>query len=260
MINPVASLAAIATATASAYLNSTPAANPVPPVITGEKAYNVPILLYHYISKNENKKDTIRTGLSTPPDVFEAQLSLLSQRGFTTITMDELAAAFSGTVTLPAKPVILTFDDGYEDFYINAVPLLKKYNMKGMSFIPTGLMGGGNYMTWPQIEELAHTPNVVFGAHSVHHYVLPNMNDVQLNKEVIDSKQVLESHVGYRINWFCYPYGSFDARVVGVVKNAGFIGSLTTLPGVWHYQSRFFYIPRLRAGTRTGDELLKLVQ
>lgn len=260
MINPVASLSAVLTATAAAYLNVTPVVNSVPPVITGEKAYNVPILLYHYISRNENKNDTIRTGLSTPPDVFEAQLALLSQHGFTTITLDELAAAFSGAVSLPAKPVILTFDDGYEDFYANAAPLMKKYNMKGMSFIPTGLVGGGNYMTWSQIEELAHTPNVVFGAHSVHHYVLPSMNDVQLNKEVIDSKKVLENHVGYRINWFCYPYGSFDARVVGMVKNAGFVGSLTTLPGVWHYQSRFFYIPRLRAGTRTGENFLKLLQ
>lgn len=260
LINPVASLSGTSPATSAGFLVPTPVVNPVPSIIIGEKAFHVPILLYHYVSRNENTKDTVRTGLSTPPEVFDAQLALLSQHGFTTISMDELAAAFYGTAVLPKKPIILTFDDGYEDFYTNAAPLLKKYNMKGMSFIPTGLMGGGNYMTWREIEELSRTPNVVFGAHSVHHYVLPKMADDVLKSEVLESKEVLERHVGYPVNWFCYPYGSFDGRVVNAVKKAGFIGSIATLTGVWQYQSRFFYIPRLRTGIRTGEEFLSLIQ
>lgn len=231
----------------------------VPPTIPNERAMKVPILLYHYISVNPNNDDIPRNGLSTPPDILEKQLALLSTNGFTTISLDEMAAAFSGQFTMPQKPVILSFDDGYIDFYINAVPILRKYNMKAMAFIPTGLIGGRAYMTWAQIDELAKSPNVVFGAHTVHHAYLPKSSPATLATEVEESKSVLEKHVGYKVNWFAYPYGAFNEQVVSEIKRAGFIGSVTTLPGVWQYQSRFFYVPRYRAGTRTGNDLLKLV-
>ncbi|MBI3576667.1 polysaccharide deacetylase family protein [Candidatus Gottesmanbacteria bacterium] len=240
-------------ATASAQLM-------LPPVVVGERAYAVPILLYHYISVNANKDDKTRTTLSTPPVIFEQQLQLLQSHGFATITLDELAAALDGKITLPAKSVMLTFDDGYADFYANAVPLLRKYGMRGIAFIPTGLIGGGNYMTWGQIEELAKTPNVIFAAHSIHHWALTNVSAKVLQQEVSESKRVLEGHVGYRVNWFAYPYGVFNDAVVAAVRNAGFVGSATTLSGSWQYQSRLFYIPRYRAGTRTGASFLKLVE
>ncbi len=134
----------------SPILTSTPTPTPkplVPDLLPGEHGIKVPILLYHYISINPNKADVMRNGLSTPPDILDQQFSILKSHGFTTITFDELAAAFSGKATLPTKPIILTFDDGYVDFYFNAYPLLVKYQMKGIEFIPTGLIGGGNYMT-----------------------------------------------------------------------------------------------------------------
>ncbi|MFZ5844904.1 MAG: polysaccharide deacetylase family protein [Patescibacteria group bacterium] len=241
-------------------LTPTPTKSLVPPILAGERAIKVPVLLYHYVSENNNKDDTTRTALSTLPNVFARQLELLKNHGFTTITFDELAAAFAGTITLPAKPVIITFDDGYADFYFNAAPLLAKYQMRGVSFVPTGLIGGGNYMTWAQIEELSRASNVVFGAHSVHHYYLPKSSAGTIKTEIEESKRVLETHVGYKVNWLAYPYGVFDERVVEAAQKAGFIGAVTTLPGIWQYQSRFFYIPRYRAGNRLGEDFLQLVR
>lgn len=244
-------------------LTATPTPTPkgisLPPLIPGERGIKVPVLLYHYISDNPNKDDKVRTGLSTPPSVFESQLQLLAANGNTTITFDQLAAILAGTMPLPTKPVILTFDDGYMDFYTQAFPLLRKYNMKAVAFIPTGLIGGGAYMTWDQIEEISKTSLVVFGAHSVHHYSLPQVREEVLRNEVEESKQVLEKHVGYTINWFAYPYGIFNERVVEEVRHAGFIGAVTTLPGAWQYQSRFLYIPRYRVGTKLGKDFLFLV-
>lgn len=231
----------------------------LPPTLPNERAMKIPILLYHYISVNPNKADIPRNGLSTPPDVLDRQLALLSSSGFTTISLDEMAAAFSGQFTMPQKPVVLSFDDGYVDFYTNAVPILRKYNMKAVAFIPTGLIGGGAYMTWAQIEELSKSPNVIFGAHTVHHAFLSKSSPAVIAAEVVESKKVLEKHVGYKVNWFAYPYGAFNELVVNEVKQAGFIGAATTLPGIWQYQSRFFYIPRYRAGQRLGNDLLKLV-
>lgn len=231
----------------------------LPDLTPGEQGIKVPILLYHYISVNLNTNDKTRNGLSTPPGIFEQQVQLLATNGFTTITLDELAAAFDKKYSLPAKPVILTFDDGYVDFYFNAFPLLRKYNMKAVVFIPTGLIGGGHYMTWPQIDEISRSPNIEVEAHSVHHYALAKVSDTILKEEVVQSKAILEQHVGHAINWMAYPYGSFDTRVVGAVKKAGYIGAITTLPGMWQYKSRFYYIPRYRAGTRLGKDFLKLL-
>ncbi len=250
---PVAQLSSVVTVTPTPDLG-------IPPILSGEKGIKVPILLYHYISSNPNKDDKTRTGLSTIPSNFEAQLQLLTLQGYTTITLDELAATFGGGALLPSKPVILTFDDGYEDFYTNAYPLLSKYHMKGIAFIPTGLMGGGNYMTWRQIEEMSKSSYVVFGAHSIHHYALSKVNQQILEQEVTESKRILEQHVGYPINWMAYPYGSFNENVVGAAKKAGYIGSVTTIPGSMQYRSRFFYMPRFRAGNRLGADFLKLLQ
>lgn len=229
---------------------------PTPPPESGVK---VPILLYHYISENPNKEDKMRTWLSTSPGIFEQQLVTLQSNGFTTITFDELSTAVSGSFHLPAKPVILTFDDGYEDFYHNAFPLLEKYHMKGTAFIPTGLMGRGNYMTWNQIDELGKSAYVVLAAHSIHHYSLPTVSSKVLADEVELSKRILEQHVNYKINWFAYPYGTFNDAVIAAIKHAGYIGAITTLPGSWEYRSKIYTIPRYRAGNRLGDSFLKLL-
>jgi peptidoglycan/xylan/chitin deacetylase (PgdA/CDA1 family) len=224
-----------------------------------DRGIHVPILLWHYISENPNKSDIARDGLSTAPAIFEQQLQTLKSNGFTPISFDELAAGFNGA-QLPPKPVILTFDDGYEDFYLNAYPLLTKYQMKGTEFIPTGLIGGGLFMTWGQIEEMSHSPYVTFESHSIHHYYMTKISFAAIVQEAKESKQILESHIGYTVNWFCYPYGAFNNQVVAEVKQAGYIGGITTMQGSWQYQSRFFSIPRYRAGTRTGESLLSLVK
>src|SRR5581483_4103848 len=93
------------------------------------RAIQVPILMYHYVSANPQwPADPARTHLSVTPKAFAAQISYLRLAGYTTITLDDLARALSDGAALPAKPIILTFDDGYQDFYDNAFPLLKKYH------------------------------------------------------------------------------------------------------------------------------------
>ena len=94
---------------------------------------------------------------SVTPTLFESGLKHLSGRGVSPITLDDLLYALTQGRELPAKPVILTFDDGYEDNYMSAFPLLQKYNMVGHFFIISDFVNQGRpgYMTWPQIEEMA---------------------------------------------------------------------------------------------------------
>ncbi len=252
-------------ASPAAEVNTPPTLTPtpgivLPPIHPNERSVRVPVLLYHYVSDNPNKEDRARDGLSTPPDTFKAQLATLKAAGYSTITFDELAAFFDGTSTLPSKPVILTFDDGYSDFYFNAYPILAASGMKGIAFISTGLIGGDAYMTWSQVEEIARSPAVVVGAHSVHHYVLTKSSSEVLKSELEVSKQKLEQHAGYPVNWVAYPYGTFDDRVVSAARSAGYVGAVTTLPGSSQYKSRLYHIPRFRAGRRVGEDLLRLIE
>src|SRR5262245_45871507 len=122
----------------------------LPPVPDGvQRTADVPILMYHYISASPSATDRIRYGLSVPPEMFEAQLRLLSNHGYNTITLRELYEYLAIGTALPDNPIVLTFDDGYVDNYTNAFPLLQKYGMRGTFFILTGPADDGNpnYLT-----------------------------------------------------------------------------------------------------------------
>ncbi len=240
-------------------LSPTPTPIPLPPIVPGERALHVPILLYHYVGNNPNPADKGRDVLSVPPDIFEEQLKTLRDNGYTTITLDDLSRGLDGGA-LPGKPVILTFDDGYVDFYYNVWPLLRTYNMQATAFIPMGLLGGGAYMTWSMVEEVSRSSVVTIGAHSITHVSLPSLSHDRLVAELVDSKKLLEQHTGKPVVWMAYPYGLFDDRVVAEVKRAGYAGSVTTLPGSVQYKSRIYHMPRYRAGRRVGADFLRLLQ
>lgn len=190
----------------------------------------VPILTYHYIANNPNPKDKARNYLSVPPDKFEAQMQYLAQSGYTPITLDTLYGIFNKQTSAPAKPIVLTFDDGYIDFYTNAFPILRRFDFHAVSFIPTGLMGGGYYMNWNQIKEIASSGLVTFEGHTVTHPNLPSLNYSAILKQLIDSKNVLQAQTGYPVNFVAYPYGSSNDSVQTAVRQAGYAGGL----GTWY--------------------------
>ncbi len=200
------------------------------PVSVQAASLQVPILTYHYIAANPNSKDKARYALSVAPDKFEAQMIYLAQNGYTPITLDTLYGIFNKQVTAPIKPVVLTFDDGYIDFYTIAFPILRRFNFHAVSFIPTGLMGGGYYMNWNQIKEIASSGLVTFEGHSVTHAHLPALSYSEALKQLVDSKNILQSNTGYPVNFVAYPYGSTNGVVQAAVKQAGYAGGV----GTWY--------------------------
>lgn len=193
-------------------------------------ALRVPILTYHYIANNPNPKDIQRNALSVSPDKFEAQMAYLSQNGYTPITLDTLYGIFNGQASAPGKPVVLTFDDGYIDFYTNAFPILRRFNFHAVSFIPTGLMGGGYYMNWNQIREIASAGLVTFEGHTVNHMNLPSVSYATALRELQDSKNVLQANTGYPVNFIAYPNGSSNRWVQAAARKAGYVGGV----GTWY--------------------------
>ena len=194
------------------------------PVSVSAQSLRVPILMYHYIAGNPNPKDFARDSLSVSPDKFEAQMQYLAQAGYTPITLDTLYGIFNGQASVLGKPIVLTFDDGYIDFYTNAYPILRRFNFKAVSFIPTGLMGGGYYMNWNQIKEMASSGLVTFEGHTVSHSYLPSLS------QLIDSKNVIQANTSYPVNFVAYPGGASNGFVQANAIKAGYVGGL----GTWY--------------------------
>lgn len=210
------------------------------------RSINVPILTYHYIGTNGDRNDTARDNLSVAPDKFEEQMQYLATKGYTPITLDTMYAGLKGQITLPSKPVILTFDDGYIDFYVNAYPILRRFGFHAVSFIPTGLMNQGYYLTWTQIEEMNGSGLISFEAHSVNHPNLTTLPYDSLKYQLSESKKVLESHTGRPVNFFAYPYGASNEVVWQAVKDAGFVGAVGTWGGAVISEGNIIDMPRIK--------------
>lgn len=214
------------------------------PQVVVSAGSGVPILMYHFIGNNPNPKDKARDTLSVSPDKFEAQMDYLSKNGYTPISLDTLYGIFNKQVTAPPKPIVLTFDDGYIDFYTTAFPILRRFNFHAVSFIPTGLMNQGYYMSWDQIKKIQSSGLITFESHTVTHANLVSLNFDNAFKQVVDSKNVLQSQTGYPVNFIAYPFGTSNANIIAASKKAGYVGGAGTWFGKAAGQS--MNLPRIR--------------
>ena len=225
--------------------NLKPSPTPLPiPKHSGRKV-RVPILTYHYIGNNPNPEDKTRDNLQVTPDKFEEQMKYLSENAYNPITLDTLYEALKGG-SLPSKSVILTFDDGYIDFYYNAYPILRRFSFKAVVFIPTGLAGGSYYMSWDQIKEINQGNLVFFEAHSVNHVNLVSLSGNRLKYEISESKRILEENLGRKVNFFAYPYGLSDEQTWKAVEEAGYLGGVGTWYGDLESEGNVLDMPRIK--------------
>lgn len=218
----------------------------------------LPVLLYHYVEYVEDTGDTIRQSLNISPYTFEKQIQTLVNAGYTFLTAKEVGELFDGTRrVLPEKPVLITFDDGYRDFYTDVFPILKKYNAKATVYMIAGFVDYKNNLTETQIRELAASGLVDIGAHTVHHIGLKQASLALVEKEVTESKQILEDLIGSSVVSFAYPNGEYDDTVATVVRQAGFTTAVTTKPEIENGRENRFSLFRLRTGGRSGEALLQ---
>lgn len=194
----------------------------------------VPILMYHYVRVNPVARDRIGADLSVTPQHFAQQMAFLASHGFHTITLDDLMGAIYNQESLPSRPVILTFDDGYEDFYTDAYPVMRQYGFKSTSFIITGFVGTRRYMSWAQIVKLHSEGLVSFEDHTVDHSDMGRMSAARANIEMARSKASLESLLGTPVRYIAYPSGHYDAAVLSLLHRDGFVAGIGTAYGSVH--------------------------
>jgi peptidoglycan/xylan/chitin deacetylase (PgdA/CDA1 family) len=223
----------------------------VPP---GAPAINVPILTYHYIRVNPHASDTMGFALSVTPRDFSAQMDWLARNGYHPITTEDLYAYLRGTRGLPAKPVILTFDDGYADFYKTALPILLSHDFRAVAYVVSGFVGQPRYMTAAQVFE-SDRSGIEIGSHTIDHSNLATMSADSVRAELVASKLYLERLLGHPVQAFCYPSGKFTPAVAWQVAAAGYHDATTTRWGYTHAIGDRFTWTRLRvAGGESLEE------
>ncbi len=184
----------------------------------------VPVLMYHQIDTLDAQQDP--HGLSLPADGFAHQLARLAAKGLRGATLDEVLDHRAA----PRRAVAITFDDGYEDNYSAALPLLQHYGYTATIFIATGWVGttrpgaGGyapRYLSWPQIREMA-AHGIQFASHTVNHADLPTLSATQARAELLHSRQELEQQLGCAIRHVAYPYGRYNDTVQQLAAEIGY--------------------------------------
>ncbi len=239
------------TATPTARPNATPTATftPEPDYVATRvargRSIGVPILMYHHIAVPPPNADGIRLDLSVPPQRFEEMMAYFAGKGFHSVKIGDVYDALYSNKPLPSNPIVFTFDDGYEDVYTNALPILQKYNFIGTFYIATGLLERPAYMTWAQVEALAKAGMDV-ESHSVTH---PSLKAKPLNflrTEIGESKKALEARLGTKVYFFCYPSGQYDAMTIQVLQEFGYLSATTTWGGAYENSEVPFEWPRVR--------------
>jgi peptidoglycan/xylan/chitin deacetylase (PgdA/CDA1 family) len=172
--------------------------------------------------------------LSVSPDAFAEQLALIADRGHTPLTAAELAGIWRTGGTLPRRPVLITFDDGYEGVHRYALPALARYGFRATLFATTGWLRGAydtggapdTMLDWAQLRELADS-GVEIGGHSHTHPQLDQLDDAVLCQELVHCRELLAAELGRAPVSFAYPYGYSSRRVRDAARSAGFGQALT---------------------------------
>jgi peptidoglycan/xylan/chitin deacetylase (PgdA/CDA1 family) len=207
----------------------------------------IPVLLYHSVNDHAAAEDRPWT---VSPESFASHMDVVSTYGRVALTVSQIAAALRGERALPARPVGITFDDGFSDNY-DALASLRARGLASTIYITTGEVGRHDRLSPDQLAELADTPSVEIGAHAVRHRRLDELDIGELITEVRDSKSQLEELIHAGVDSFAYPHGAFDRRVREAVAAAGYRSAAAVKNAISHDRDDPFAIARwtVTAGT-----------
>lgn len=219
--------------------------------------HELPVLMYHQVLDREPA--TAKFNLHVLTHTLEKQFQYLRVKGFTAITFEDLL-----TKRVPKRPIILTFDDGYENNYDHLFPLLKKYDMKAVIYILADRKAKTNYWDIPlgeaehqllrpdQILEMQGSGLVEFGSHSIRHVRLTTLKRAAAEKEVAGSKTALEKFLKKPVHSFAYPYGAFNEEIKAITRAAGYTFGLTVKNGPTRFGQDLMEIKRVHMFPHTS--------
>jgi peptidoglycan/xylan/chitin deacetylase (PgdA/CDA1 family) len=209
----------------------------LPTSIIKNKEVNIPILYYHCISDDIFGLNE----LFVSPKEFDKQMNFLKNNNYNVITFEQLSSIDS-----ISNPVIITFDDGYENNFKEAYPILKMYNFKATIFLCTSFVNKPNMLKDSQIQEMKDLVN--FQSHTLTHPDLTKLNTQDVANEIVESKNIIERLTNQKVDVFSYPSGYFNSNVVKVVSEH-YKYAVITINGLYsntenNYEIKRIYIPR----------------
>ena len=225
---------------------------------------NVPILMYHSISDEAEPKFrrwTVR------PNQFRSHLTMVRLQGYTPLTVSDYVNRLNRR-NLPEKPILITFDDGFEDFHTHALPLLNEFEISATLYVTTGYVGDRSkwlsaagegerkMLSAKQILNLAQN-RIEIGAHTVTHPQLDTIPEQQAAHEIKHSKLWLEAILGAKVNSFAYPHGYYSPSVRKMVIDAGFTSACGVKHALSHPRDDRFAMARIIVGNEITDQSLK---
>lgn len=200
-------------------------------IAAADNSVTVPVLVYHVLNP------TVPSSMTITPERFETQVKWLKDNGYTVIPLKQLVAYLQGkNVSLPAKPIVITADDGWKSDYTYMYPIARKYHIPITLFIyPGAISEGKNALTWDQLKELMNSGLFDVQDHTFTH---PNFKQEKkhmsaqayekfVHKELFDSKHVLESKLGIKVDYLAWPFGIYDKYLEEQAAKAGYTMAFT---------------------------------
>ena len=198
--------------------------SPWPQIHEQARLARVPVITYHDVVPQKQALSDVT------PEELESHLQRIQAKGLTPISLDRLISHLRTGLPLPAKPILLSFDDGYGSHHQYVYPLLQKYSYPAIFSIDTDSIEHAvkSHLTWKELRQMAANPLVTIASQGVTHSPdLRQLPDDKLQTEVVESKRILEAKLGIPVRYFAYPEGKYDARVANSVQMAGYQAALT---------------------------------
>jgi len=218
-----------------------------------QSQYVVPILMYHSVSSADIKPVFVighhREGklrlLNVSPQSFDKQMGYLQNNGYQVISLDDYVEGNRQGKKFSHRTVVITFDDGYQDNYTNAFPILKKYHFPATIFLISDIVGiNPDILNWEQVKEMGKY-GITFGSHTRHHAYLPSLSKGQMKDEILGSKRAIEEHLGKPVYYLAYPSGGFSEQVKAITALAGYKAALATNRGYDHFNVDLYELDRI---------------
>ena len=235
--------------------------------LVGTHDRSIPILMYHSIADQDESGVHAYYRTATAPSMFAAQMKFLRGQGYTSCSLAHAMNHLQAAESTGEKLVVITFDDGYADFYRHAFPVLQQYGFSATMFLPTAYIAespvsfkGKDCLTWAEIREL-NRHGILFGSHTVTHPQLRELSARAVQDEIADSKKTIEEKLGCAVESFAYPYAfpqtdtDFKNMLRESLHEAGYQNGVCTIVGRAKRDSEPFFLERLPVNSCDDDAL-----
>jgi len=230
----------------------TPSPTPTPKPLTFTEmnalygpCVQLPTLMYHHVQTKETTVANKQTSLTVNTEIFKTQMQYLKDKNYNVLTMNDLINFFDSGASVPKHSVLLTFDDGYHDFYSDAFPILSSLGFHATVFTSTGLMNNPGYLNWDEISGMNGT--ILFANHTWSHKNVVTQTSIMQNEISLADTQ-LSDHGLNSPKVFAYPYGPDNTASENYLNSLAYKAAFTTKPGSVLCKKKRFDLPRLRIG------------